>query len=166
MVKNSIKIIAGLVFCSSLLLGKSETLIIDALDFKADDNRGISTFTGNVKIRMGEDKLNAQQVDVFFETDKNSKNKVATKYEATKDADFEVVSKDKHYVGKGDKIIYIPLKEEYIIIGNGFVHEKNDDRKVYGDNIYINQLTGEAKVKGSENKPVKFIINVERGEKK
>src|SRR5574344_281126 len=136
MIKNSIKVLVGLFFCSSLLFAQSKTLVIDALDFKADDNKGISTFTGNVKIRMAEDKLNAQKVDVFFETDKNTKNKVATKYEATGDADFEVISKDKHYVGKGDK------------------------------NIYINQLTGEAKVKGTENKPVKFIINIERGEKK
>lgn len=102
----------------------------------------------------------------FLKQIKIQKNKVATKYEATGDADFEVISKDKHYVGKGDKIIYVPLKEEYLIIGNGYVHEKNDDRKIYGDNIYINQLTGEAKVKGTENKPVKFIINIERGEKK
>ncbi|RBQ30869.1 lipopolysaccharide transport periplasmic protein LptA [Aliarcobacter vitoriensis] len=159
------RILAGLFICSILLFAQSETLVIDALDFKADDNKGISTFTGNVKVRMGEDKLNANRVDVFFENEKNSKNKIATKYEATGNADFEVISNDKHYVGKGDKIVYSPIKEEYTIIGNGFVHEKNDDRKVYGDNIYINQLTGEAKVKGSENKPVKFIINVERGEK-
>ncbi|WP_026804606.1 lipopolysaccharide transport periplasmic protein LptA [Aliarcobacter lanthieri] len=159
------RILAGLIVCSTLLFSQSETLVIDALDFKADDNKGISTFTGNVKVRMGEDKLNADKVDVYFENDKNSKNKVATKYEATGNADFEVISKDKHYVGKGNKIVYNPKKEEYTILGNGFVHEKNDDRKVYGDNIYINQLTGEAKVKGSENKPVKFIINVERGDK-
>ena len=77
MIKNSIKVLVGLFFCSSLLFAQSETLVIDALDFKADDNKGISTFTGNVKIRMAEDKLNAQKVDVFFETDKKTKNKVA-----------------------------------------------------------------------------------------
>jgi len=159
------KILNILLFCAIMVFAKSETLIIDSLDFKADDKKGISTFTGNVKIRMGTDKLNAQKVDVFFEEDKQTKNKVVTRYEATGDADFEVVSKDKHYVGKGDKIIYYPIKEEYNIIGNGFIHEMNDDRKVYGENIFINQLTGEAKVKGDENKPVKFIINVEKGEK-
>nr|WP_269090615.1 lipopolysaccharide transport periplasmic protein LptA [Aliarcobacter butzleri] len=152
-------------FCSALLFAQSETLIIDAQDFQADDKKGISIFTGNVKIKMGEDKLNAQRVDVFFETDKKTNNKTPLRYEATGKADFEIVTKDKHYVGNGDKIIYSPQKEEYTIIGNGFIHEQNDDRKIYGDTIYVNQLSGEAKVKGSENKPVKFIINVDRGNK-
>nr|WP_269091627.1 lipopolysaccharide transport periplasmic protein LptA [Aliarcobacter butzleri] len=152
-------------FCSTLLFAQSETLIIDAQDFQADDKKGISIFTGNVKIKMGEDKLNAQRVDVFFETDKKTNNKTPLRYEATGKADFEIVTKDKHYIGNGDKIIYSPQKEEYTIIGNGFIHEQNDDRKIYGDTIYVNQLSGEAKVKGSENKPVKFIINVDRGNK-
>ncbi|MCT7586570.1 lipopolysaccharide transport periplasmic protein LptA [Aliarcobacter butzleri] len=155
----------GTLFCSTLLFAQSETLIIDAQDFQADDKKGISIFTGNVKIKMGEDKLNAQRVDVFFETDKKTNNKTPLRYEATGKADFEIVTKDKHYVGNGDKIIYSPQKEEYTIIGNGFIHEQNDDRKIYGDTIYVNQLSGEAKVKGSENKPVKFIINVDRGNK-
>lgn len=66
MIKNSIKVLVGLFFCSSLLFAQSETLVIDALDFKADDNKGISTFTGNVKIRMAEDKLNAQKLMYFL----------------------------------------------------------------------------------------------------
>jgi lipopolysaccharide export system protein LptA len=159
------KYLIGTLFCSTLLFAQSETLIIDAQDFQADDKKGISIFTGNVKIKMGEDKLNAQRVDVFFETDKKTNNKTPLRYEATGKADFEIVTKDKHYVGNGDKIIYSPQKEEYTIIGNGFIHEQNDDRKIYGDTIYVNQLSGEAKVKGSENKPVKFIINVDRGNK-
>ncbi|MCG3650875.1 lipopolysaccharide transport periplasmic protein LptA [Aliarcobacter butzleri] len=159
------KYLIGTLFCSTLLFAQSETLIIDAQDFQADDKKGISIFTGNVKIKMGEDKLNAQRVDVFFETDKKTNNKTPLRYEATGKADFEIVTKDKHYIGNGDKIIYSPQKEEYTIIGNGFIHEQNDDRKIYGDTIYVNQLSGEAKVKGSENKPVKFIINVDRGNK-
>ena len=159
------KYLVGSLICSTLLFAQSETLIIDAQNFEADDKKGISIFTGNVKIRMGEDKLNANRVDVFFTTDKNN-NKVPLKYEATGKADFEIVTKDKHYIGNGDKVVYSPQKEEYTILGNGFLQEKNDDRKVYGDTIYVNQLSGEAKVQGSENKPVRFMINVERGENK
>ena len=159
------KYLIGTLLCSTLLFAQTETLVIDAQDFKADDKKGISIFTGNVKIKMGQDKLNADRVDVFFTTDKNNA-KVPLKYEATGKADFEIVTKDKHYIGNGDKIIYSPQKEEYTIIGNGFLQEKNDDRKVYGDTIFVNQLSGEARVKGSENKPVRFMINVERGEGK
>ncbi|RXI33484.1 lipopolysaccharide transport periplasmic protein LptA [Arcobacter defluvii] len=149
--------------CSTILFAQTETLVIDAQNFQADDKKGISIFTGNVKIKMGQDKLNANRVDVYFTTDKKTNNKVPLKYEATGKADFEIVTTDKHYIGNGDKIIYTPAKQEYTIIGNGFLQEKNDDRKIYGDTIYVNQLSGEAKVKGSENKPVRFIINVERG---
>ncbi|CAM3453102.1 lipopolysaccharide transport periplasmic protein LptA [Arcobacter aquimarinus] len=155
----------GSIICSTLLFAQSETLVIDAQDFQADDKKGVSIFTGNVKIKMGQDKLNANRVDVFFTTNKENK-KVPLRYEAMGNADFEIVTEDKHYIGNGDKIIYSPQKEEYTIIGNGFLQEKNDDRKVYGDTIFVNQITGEAKVKGNENKPVRFIINVDRGEDK
>ncbi|RXJ85392.1 lipopolysaccharide transport periplasmic protein LptA [Arcobacter cloacae] len=155
----------GSIICSTLLFAQSETLVIDAQDFQADDKKGVSIFTGNVKIKMGQDKLNANRVDVFFTTNKENK-KVPLRYEAIGNADFEIVTEDKHYIGNGDKIIYSPQKEEYTIIGNGFLQEKNDDRKVYGDTIFVNQLTGEAKVKGNENKPVRFIINVDRGDEK
>ena len=159
------KYLIGTLLCSTILFAQSETLVIDAQDFQADDKKGISIFTGNVKMKMGQDKLNADKVDVYFTTSKDNA-KVPLKYEATGKADFERVTKDKHYVGNGDKINYSPQKEEYTIIGNGYIQEKNDDRKIYGDTIYVNQLTGEAKVKGSENKPVRFILNVERGEDK
>lgn len=152
------------ILCSVVLFAQSETLVIDAQNFQADDKKGISTFTGNVKMKMGADRLNAEKVDVFFMTDKDNK-KVPLKYEATGKADFEIVTKDKHYIGNGDKVIYSPQKEEYTILGNGFLQEKNDGRKVYGDTIFVNQLNGEAKVLGSENKPVRFMINVERGDK-
>ena len=141
------KYLIGTLLCSTILFAQTETLVIDAQNFEADDKKGISTFTGNVKIKMGQDKLNAEKVDVYFTTDKDNA-KVPLKYEATGKADFEIVTKDKHY------------------IGNGFIEEKNDDRKIYGDTIFVNQLNGEAKVKGSENKPVRFIINVDRGEDK
>jgi lipopolysaccharide export system protein LptA len=159
------KYLIGSLLCSTLLLAQSETLMIDAQDFQADDKKGISIFTGNVKIKMGDDRLNANRVDVFFATTKDN-TKIPLKYVATGNADFEIVTADKHYIGNGDKVIYSPQKEEYTILGNGFLQEKNDDRKVYGDTIYVNQLTGEARVKGSENKPVKFMINVERGQDK
>uniref|UniRef100_UPI00404770DE lipopolysaccharide transport periplasmic protein LptA n=2 Tax=Aliarcobacter sp. TaxID=2321116 RepID=UPI00404770DE len=159
------KYLIGSLICSTLLFAQSETLIIDAQNFEADDKKGVSIFTGSVKMKMGKDRLNADRVDVFFTTNKNNA-KNPSKYEATGKADFVIVTKDKHYIGNGDKIIYLPQKKEYTILGNGFLQEKNDDRKIYGDTIYVNQLTGEAKVKGTEQKPVRFIINVNRDNEK
>lgn len=157
------KYLATILLSSTLLFAANEQLIIDAKNFEANDTKGVSTFTGNVKIGMGKDKLNADKVEIYFTNDKKN-GKTPSKYEASGNVSFEIVSKAKHYLGKGDKVIYSPLKEEYTILGNGFLQEKNDDRKIYGDKIYVNQLTGEAKVSGSNNNPVRFIINVQRGQ--
>lgn len=157
------KILAGLLICSSLVF--SQKLIIDANKFEGNDKKGISTFTGNVKIQMGKDRLNANKVDIFFITKKGSNSKIPSKYVATGNVNFQIVTKDKHYTGKGNKIIYSPIKQEYTVSGNGFLQEKNNDRKIYGDKIYVNQLSGEAKVSGSQNKPVRFIFNIEKGAK-
>lgn len=160
------KFLAGLLMCSSLLFAaQSQTLIVDAQNFEANDKKGISTFTGKVKIQMGKDKLNANKVEIYFASKKGSTGKIPSKYIATGNVDFVIVTPTMHYAGKGNKIIYSPLKEEYTVIGNGFLHEKKNNRKIYGEKIYVNQLTGEAKVSGSEDKPVRFIINVERGGK-
>jgi lipopolysaccharide export system protein LptA len=160
------KILAGLLVCSTLLLAQTEQLIIDAQNFEANDKKGISTFTGNVKIQMGKDKLNAQKVQIFFVSKKGSSGKIPSKYIATGKVNFEILTNAKHYVGKGNKIIYSPIKQEYTVLGNGFLQEKNDNKKIYGEKIYVNQLSGEAKVNGSDKKPVRFIINIERGSNK
>jgi len=157
------RIIGSLLILASLLSAQTQQLVIDAKNFEADDKKGISVFSGDVKIKMDKDILNAQKVEIFFVNKKGSTSKTPSKYVATGKVDFEIVSKLKHYVGNGDKIIYSPIKQEYTVIGNGFLQEKNDDRKIYGDKIYVNQLTGEARVNGSDNKPVRFIINIERG---
>ena len=46
------------------------------------------------------------------------------------------------------------------------VKELTEERELFGEKIFINQLTGNAKVSGSKNKPVRFILNIESGDKK
>ncbi|MGA1931279.1 lipopolysaccharide transport periplasmic protein LptA [Arcobacter sp. YIC-464] len=157
------KYLAGLLVCSTLLFGQTQKLVIDAQKFEASDSKGISTFTGDVKIQMGKDRLEANKVEIYFESKKGTNTKTPSKYIATGNVNFELVTSKKHYLGKGNKIIYSPSKQEYTVLGNGFLQEKNDDRKIYGDKIYVNQLSGEAKVSGTEDKPVRFIINIEQG---
>ena len=141
----------------------NDKLIIDALDFKMDDKKGISVFTGDVKMKMSEDRLNAQKVEIYFENTKDGKN--PTKYIATGKVDFVINTKDKHYIGKGEKLIYEPSKQKYLVSGNGYLEDVNTNRKIYGEEIYVDQLSGEASVKGTEKKPVRFIINLDNKEK-
>lgn len=141
----------------------NDKLIIDALDFKMDDKKGISIFSGNVKMKMSQDSLNAQKVEIYFENTKDGKN--PTKYIATGKVDFSINTKDKHYIGKGEKLIYEPSKQKYLVSGNGYLEDVNTNRKIYGEEIYVDQLSGEASVKGTEKKPVRFIINLDNKEK-
>ena len=152
-----------LVFISSMY-AVSEKLIIDAEKFEASEKKGVSVFTGNVKIQMGEDRLNAQKVKIFFENKKGKTSKLPSTYEATGDVSFKIVTLEQQYSGKGNKIIYSPIKQEYTIEGNAFLEEKITNRKMYGEKIYVNQLTGEAKINGTESKPVRIILDIVRGE--
>lgn len=156
------KVFAGLFICSTLLFSQTK-LIVDAVDFKADDSKGITTLVGDVKIQMGKDKLSADQIEIYFKKAKSGKT--PSKFIASGNVKFNLSTASKNYVGKGNKIIYSPIKQEYTVLGNGFLHEKADDRKIYGEKIYVNQLTGEAKISGSQKKPVRLIINIEQGEK-
>ena len=154
-----------LLFAGALALNvanANDKLIIDALDFKMDDKKGISIFTGDVKMKMSQDKLNAQKVEIYFENTKDGKN--PTKYIATGKVDFEINTNDKHYKGNGEKLIYEPSKQKYLVSGNGYLEDVNTNRKIYGEEIYVDQLSGEASVKGTEKKPVRFIINLENKE--
>lgn len=156
-----------LVFTSLLAQAKGKTtnkLIIDAEQFEAFDKKGLSIFTGNVKMVRFKDKLNSDKLEVYMTPNKkgtkNPKRDVL-EYIATGNVSFEVHTKDKHYLGKGSKVIYKPKKLEYEIIGKGSIKELNEDKTLFGEKIILNQKTGEAIVRGAKNKPVRFIMEIE-----
>ncbi len=159
------KYLVGLFFSSILLFAQTDQLIIDAQNFETDDSKGISIFTGNVKLRMAKDKLNSEKLEIYVKPNTKGKEKQPIKYVATGDVNFVIFSKDKHYKGKGDKLIYNPIKSEYEVIGNGYIKEETEKRELFGEKIFINQLTGNAIVSGSKDKPVRFILNIENGNK-
>lgn len=156
-----ILLISSLAFSSEASKNK---LIIDADKFEAYDNKGLSVFTGNVKMTRINDKLNADKIEVYMTPKKEgvqNQKREAIKYIATGKANFSVYTLDKHYIGKGDKIIYNPKKLHYEIIGSGFLKEIKENKTLFGEKIYLNQTTGEAKVEGTKNQPVRFIMEIE-----
>ena len=136
-------------------------LIIDANKFEAYDEKGVSIFSGNVKLKRINDTLQADRLEVFITKANKGKQREPEKYIAVGNVSFKVVTNGKEYEGKGDKVVYEPKKMQYVITGNGYLKEKLEDKTLYGEKIYINQETGEAKVSGSENQPVRFIINLD-----
>ena len=156
------KFLFAIVALATFLFGNTtEQLIIDAKNFETDDSRGVSIFTGNVKLKMAKDRLNSQKLEVFMKPNSQGKSKEPLKYIATGDVSFTVFSNGKHYKGKGSKVIYNPKKLEYTIIGKGYLNEVTENRELYGEKIFINQETGSARVSGTDNKPVRFILNIE-----
>ncbi len=138
----------------------AEQLVIDSKHFEADDPAGIAIFTGNVKMTKSQDIINTDKMTVYMISDKSGK-KIPKEYVAVGNTDFKIVTNNKVYSGKGDKVIYDPNGLKYTIIGNGFLFDETLDRKLFGNEIYINEITGEAEVKSDGQKPVRFIIKLE-----
>ncbi|MBE2986920.1 lipopolysaccharide transport periplasmic protein LptA [Campylobacter sp. RM12920] len=152
-------LILGLILSFTSL--SAEQVEITSDSFFADENKQRSEFKGNVHIKKGSyDELFADKVVVHFDAKRQP-----TKYIATGNAKFKVFMKEKHYNGKGETLTYEPVKEIYTISGNGHLHEQESDKNVYGEKITINQTQGTYNVNSNDNKPVKFIFQIEDKQK-
>ena len=58
-------------------------------------------------------------------------------------------------------LIYEPKTQIYTLKGNAFLHEIDSDKKVFGDEIIVDQLNGIYNVKSKNKEPVKFIFQVD-----
>jgi len=154
------KIALFFIFLTNLLI--AENVEITSKNFEADEKRLISIFTGNVHIKKGKDKIDASKVIVYFDENKKPK-----KYEAIGDVKFFIVLDiNRTYEGKAQKIVYLPNRLEYIFEKDVYIVQKPQMRKIYGEKIVINRKTGQAKVEGSDEKPVKFIFKIEENSTK
>ena len=160
-----IKYIIGLFLYSSLLFAQTQKLIIDANNFEANDVKNITIFKGNVKLKMSRDKLSSDKLKIYSKIDSISKKKKFFEYIALGNVKFEILSKNKLYKGRGNNLKYNLASGQYIITGNAYLEETTEAREVYGDIISINKLTSIAKVKGNDKKPIRFILNIENGNK-
>lgn len=149
----------------ALFANEQNRLTIDAINFSADDKKNLIVFNGDVKMKRVQDKLNADKLVVNLKENKKTNKKEPIKYTATGKVYLEILTAEKHFICKGDKVVYNPLKNQYIITGNGYAEDKKDAKKLYGDKIYINTISGEAKVDGSKKKPIRFIMQLDTDKK-
>lgn len=153
--RYGIKIVFLLLMFSSVLF--AEQVEVTADNFFADEKNFYSDLKGNVVVKKGSyDTLWADNVRITF----NDK-KEPTKYVATGNAKFKVLVNEKHYNGNADELTYIPQKQIYIMTGKAFLHEEESDKKVYGDVIEVNQISGTYQVQSKDKKPVRMIFQVE-----
>jgi lipopolysaccharide export system protein LptA len=139
----------------------AETVEVVADKFYADEIKQVTEFSGHVVVTKGKDKLVANKVTINF-----NKKKQPLKYIATGAAKIDMVMKDKVYFGSAETMIYDPMKDQYTLVTNAFLHEKITNKKVYGDRIWVDQKTGRYEVDSDGKKPVKFIFKVDEKKKK
>ena len=101
--------------------------------------------------------MNADKVVVFF-----NENNETKQYDATGNVSFEFIDKKKKtdYKGKANKVKYFPVKDLYILTGKAVVKDIANNRTIKGDVINLDMITGDASVKGKNNKPEKFIFDM------
>lgn len=151
-----IKKLVLLLSLSSIYLGAEELKIISD-NFKGDQQKGVSVFTGNVKITKGQDELNATKVTVY--TDKERK---PSKYFAEGDVSFYIVTEMKEiYRGKSQTAIYLPNESEYQFYKKVDLFRLDDYRRVKGDKVIVNTVAGNAAAESVDNEPVVMIFTLE-----
>lgn len=117
-------------------------------------------FIGDVKVTQLKDWLHADNVIVYF--DENNQTK---EYKAIGKVTFEFDNDIHHYTGSADTVSYYPQKSIYILIGKSIIDDILNKRHIDGDKITLNMISGDADVKGTKTKPVKFIFDMNSNDK-
>lgn len=148
-----LKIILFLMLSQTLFAEKVE---ITSTSMQAENLKKEVHFIGNAKIKKIDDWLHADRVIVYF--DENNETKM---YEAVGLVTFEFKNEKSFYKGSADKVTYHPIKSLYILAGKAVIDDLVNKRHLDGDEIMLDMTTGNAEVKGSSKKPVKFIFDME-----
>lgn len=135
----------------------AEQLKIISDNFKGDQTKGISIFTGNVKITKGHDELNASKVTIY--TDASRK---PVKYLAEGAVSFYLVTEmGEKYQGKSQIAIFMPNEKEYQFYKKVDLIRLDDYRRVKGDKVIVNTIAGYSSADSSGDEPVVMIFTLE-----
>lgn len=150
------KYIKFILLCSFFSSLYAAEVHVSADKFFADETKRISVFTGNVKVVKEKDNLSAQKISIDFDDKKQP-----IRYIATGDSKVNMEVNGKKYYGEAEKMTYEPSKSLYILEKKAFLYDIGSDKKVYGDYIRVDQISGHYEVDGKGKNPVKFIFKVE-----
>jgi lipopolysaccharide export system protein LptA len=138
------------------LVLNAEQLKVIAEKFDGDEKKGISVFTGNVKIKKGQDELNATKVTVYTNDQRQPEKMVAEG-----DVSFFVVTDTKdRYTGRSQKAVFLPIEKRYQFYTEVRLRQLNEKKEITGDEVIIDTIKGKAYAKGVRKKPVVMIFDV------
>ena len=134
----------------------AEELKIKANTFSADEQKGLSVFSGHVRVKKGNDELNASEVTIY--TDKKNQ---PTKFVAVGDVSFKIATKEgAKYEGKANRVIYMPKEKEYHFYENVHLKQVNEKKEIIGDEVTLALESGKAFAKGVKKEPVIMIFDI------
>ena len=134
----------------------AEDLKIKANSFKADENTGISVFSGDVGVVKKNDELNASEVTIYV-----NKEKQPIKFVALGNVSFTIETKQGAiYNGVAGKVIYLPNKKEYHFFKNVHLKQTDEKKEIIGEEVVLKTTEGKAYAKGVKSDPVIMIFNI------
>jgi len=135
----------------------AEELKVISDNFKGDQQKGVSVFTGNVKVTKGHDELNASKVTIYSDKDRKP-----VKYFAEGDVSFYIETEMKEkYRGKSQSAVYLPNESEYQFYKKVDLIRLDDYRRVTGDKVILNTVAGNASAESANNEPVVMIFTLD-----
>ena len=148
-------IILFLLFFLSITL-YAQKINVTSTSMTAEDMKKEVHFIDNAKAVQGDSWIHGDEIIVYF--DENNQTK---KYVSVGTVTFEFKEKENHYTGSANKVTYFPAKSTYVLVGKAIIDDLINKRHVNGDEITLDMTTGNANVKGSKEKPVKFIFDMQ-----
>ncbi len=147
-------IILFTLFFTSLL--NAEELKIKANSFNADENTGVSVFSGDVNIIKKNDELNASKVTIYID-----KENQPTKFVAVGNVSFVIETKHGTvYKGQAGKVIYLPNEKEYHFFKDVHLKQTDEKKEIIGEEVVLKTTEGKAYAKGVKSEPVIMIFNI------
>ncbi len=130
-------------------------LEITSDDFLYKDGENKATFIGNVVATQKKNIIKSDKLIVFLDSDNEAK-----KYKAIGNVYFEISNDKKDINGTCHTLTYLPKEDKYILVGNVKMEDRRNSRKVFGDEIIIDNKKGTSYANSKSKKPVKFIFKV------
>ena len=135
----------------------AQELKIISDNFKGDQSKGVSVFTGNVKVTKGTDELNASKVTIYTDAARKP-----IKYVAEGDVSFYIVTEIKErYRGKSQMAVYLPNESEYQFTKKVDLIRLDDYRRIKGDKVVLNEEKGFANADSIGDEPVIMIFTLD-----
>jgi lipopolysaccharide transport protein LptA len=146
---------------ATFIYAQESYLNIDATHFEANQQKNILYFKGNVKMTKNKDILKCDRLEINTKNSKTDTTKqIPKEYKAIGNVYFKFYTQDNSIIGKGDVVYYYPEEKKYIIVGNGYLEDTNNGKKITANKIYVDESTGHTKIDGQKDKPIKFRLKL------